>query len=188
MNRNKTLVALAGAASLVGLAQPAHATSNGTITINGAVVDSTCDVLVNGAQNPTVTLPTVATTDLDSSGDTAGWTPINFVLSNCTAVTGATQVVPYLQTASVVSIDNATGNLLNLAGGTPAGNVQVALSTNGSLAGRVDPRAAAGSQGIAPAGPIAGNPSFTIFAGYIATGAATAGAVNAQVAYNLAYN
>lgn len=181
----KILSASLVAALAVCVAQPAFAQSSGVITINGEIVDSTCTVSVNGAgASPTITLPTVDVDELAAANDNTGWTAINFQLADCTAIAGFTQVVPFLQPSSVASINPTSGRLRNLTG--TATNVEVGLSNVGGLGGAIDANATSGNQNISPL-TITDNPLFTIYAGYVATGAATPGTVDAQVAYTLDY-
>lgn len=62
---------------------------DGTINFTGKVVDQTCSV-TTGTDPLTVTLPTVSTKSLDSTGKVAGLTPFTISLEGCnTAATGA---------------------------------------------------------------------------------------------------
>lgn len=58
---------------------------DGTVTINGEVVNQTCKV--DGNSDITVTLPTVSTTTLNAAGKKAGMTPFPITLTGCTATT-----------------------------------------------------------------------------------------------------
>ena len=71
----------------VALSQTAMAADiySGTITINGNVLASTCQVDTAGADgNQTVTLPDVAAGLLATAGSTAGKTAFTIKLKNCT--------------------------------------------------------------------------------------------------------
>jgi major type 1 subunit fimbrin (pilin) len=186
MGMKKLLLSAVLAASFVAISANAATTSSGTITIKGQVVSSTCNVAVNGSQNPTITLPTYDTNTL-LSGVSAGWTPVTMSLTGCTAVTGQTQVFPYF---TGTSIDTASGYLKN-ATGAGNSNVEVAFSTTQSISGALQLQNGSGAQGAGTATlPTTGTnaPSFTYYAGYIAFGAnATAGAVNTNVQYALNY-
>lgn len=172
------------AAAALCAAQPAFAQSSGTITINGEIVDSTCVAAVNGANgNTTVTLPTVDVDQLANAGDNTGWSAVQISLTGCTTAGIFTNVVPHFSPSNAASVTTG-GRLVNL-GGT-ATNVEVGLSTTGGLAGAINVNGTVGNQNVTPQ-PLASNPTFNIYAGYVATGTATAGTVSAQVAYTLAY-
>lgn len=175
------------AASLFAASQPAFAQASGTITFDGRIVDSTCEVEVNGTSgNSTVVLPTVQASELDAPGRATGFTLVNFQLSGCTTAGGLTNVVPFFQPAATLTVNPALGTLLNIATASPASNVNVAIASDESGGGLVNVNGGAGAQGVA-AKPLAANPNFRLFAGYLATGVATAGSVRAQVSYTLAY-
>lgn len=183
---NKTLLSAAliagfGIAAFAPQAASAATNSGGTITINGAVAASTCNVLVNTVASPTVTLPTTMTNAL-TAGATSGWTSVSMVLNGCTTIAPYTTVVPYF---SGSGIDATTGYLKNTGG---AGNVEVALSTTQSLAGVLTLGGAAGSQGLTSTTLSAGGATYQLYAGYVAqAGGATAGSVTASVIYALNY-
>ncbi|HZG20639.1 type 1 fimbrial protein [Herbaspirillum sp. BH-1] len=56
-----------------------------TISFRGQVSKQTCQVMVDGATNPVVLLPTVAAGDLVAAGSAAGETPFVVSVSGCTA-------------------------------------------------------------------------------------------------------
>jgi type 1 fimbria pilin len=166
---------------------PAAAQSSGTVTINGRVFDATCEVDVNGvAGNTTVTLPDVLSTQLDVAGKSTGFTPIDFALRGCTPLIGLTNVVPLLRPAVPGTSNPIRGTLLNTAASGPATNVEVAIALDSNGSSLVNLNGSAGSQGIVPR-VITSNPTFNLFAGYLATGQATGGNVQAQLAYTLSY-
>lgn len=178
------LVASLGAVAVANAA----ATSTGLITVTGTVVASTCTVAVNGTQNPTVPLGNIIASMLPAGG-TGGWQAVNMVISNCTAVNGYNNVIPFF---SGTGIDTTNGYLKNTYG-TGASNAEVALSTSQSAGGVLTLQNASGSQG---AGSIAlstqGSNSATItyYAGFVnptTATATTAGGVNATVQYALNY-
>lgn len=178
------LVASLGA---VAVANAATTTSTGTITVTGTVVASTCTVAVNGSQSPTVPLGNMIASMLPA-GSAGGWQPVQMIISNCTAVTGYSTVIPYF---SGTGVDTGNGYLKNTFG-TGASNVEVALSTSQSLSGVLTLQNVSGSQN---AGTVAlttqGSNSATInyYAGFMNSSgiAATAGGVNATVQYALNY-
>lgn len=181
------LMAAFGVAAFAPQAFAAGNTSSGTITINGSVVTSTCNVTVNGTSgNGTVTLPAVDTGSLSTAGTSAGWTSFPIVLSGCgTSVTDGTttysSVAPYFYGTSV---DATSGFLDN----TGTSNVQVALSNSPNTTSALKLNLAAKNQNVTAKTLSASNITFTFYAGYVAqTAGATAGTVSTTVQYNLAY-
>ncbi|HTV84927.1 MAG TPA: fimbrial protein [Dyella sp.] len=177
------LLAVVGVAAVVPQVQAAN-TSSGTITFSGSLTASTCTVLVNGGSSTaTVTLPTTPLVNgvLASSGTSAGWTPVTLTLSGCTSLTGYTKVFPYF---SGTGIDSTTGYLTNTGTAT---NVEVALSNTNSLTNVLTLQGASGAQNAGTQLLSATTPTFSYYAGYVATGAATAGGVTATVQYTLNY-
>jgi major type 1 subunit fimbrin (pilin) len=160
-------------------------TSSGTITFNGSLTASTCTVAVNGGSSTTtVTLPTTPLVNgvLGSAGTSAGWTAVTLTLSGCTSLTGYTKVYPYF---SGSGIDTTTGYLSNTGTAT---NVEVALSNTNSLTNVLTLQNASGNQNAGTQLLSATTPTFSYYAGYVATtGAATAGGVTASVQYTLNY-
>ncbi|MGL6627384.1 fimbrial protein [Aeromonas jandaei] len=168
----------------------ANAASSGTITFNGSITGSTCEVAVNGkTADATVTLPTVPAEALSATGETTGKTGFFMSLTNCAApVPGASQVAAFFQAGA--SVDNTTGRLKQLApGDTAATNVSLQLS-----------------DGVSDAPIFVGNSSqiqnnhFEAITGeqgeevrlayeveYYAEDAVTAGLVTSNVVYNLQY-
>ena len=103
-----------------------NAASTGTITFNGELTDSTCDVDINGqGADATVVLPTVSVNQLTASGDTTGRTSFNMNLSNCVVGTqgGHSKVAAFFQPGTTV--DLSTGRLRNVSG--TATNVDLEL-------------------------------------------------------------
>ncbi len=183
MNKLLLSAALAATLGVVAFAPQtaSAASSSGTITINGSIVASTCNVAVNGSASPTVTLPTLINTMLPV-GTSGGWTAVNMVLTGCTAIGSYTAVYPYFTGAQ---IDSTTGYLKNATGG--GSNVQVALSTSQGTAGALTLQGAAGAQG-AGTQTMTANSTFAYYAGYVANAAnATVGGVSTTVQYALNY-
>ncbi|AZG06687.1 type 1 fimbrial protein [Pigmentiphaga sp. H8] len=176
---NRAIVAavLGVAASFSGAAQA----NDGTVTINGLVTAQTCEVSGNGGgPNFTVTLPTVSTSALATAGATAGRTPFNIALTNCTPDSGNVGV--YFEPDATV--DAVTGRLTNTAN-DGAKNVQVGLLN----ADHSDIRLGAQESGqnlqyVPVAG---GSATLNYFAQYVATDKATAGAVTARSLYSIVY-
>jgi P pilus assembly protein, pilin FimA len=156
-------------------------TPDGTITITGQVVAQTCKVDGNSygtSDNVAVTLPSVLTTQLASSGQVAQKTP--FAIN----VTGCDPALSNVQTFfSGTNIDTTTGNLSNTGS---ASNVQVQLLNSTSAAMTLN-----GASAIAQNSPVvtlsSGAATLNYYAQYYATGATGAGAVNTSVAFTLIY-
>lgn len=155
--------------------------ADGTITINGTITDTTCDISVNNQdKNATVTLPTISVSALPAVGATAGATPFSIALTNCAG--------PTLNTASTffeagANVDQTTGRLNNSASGT-ATNVQVQLlnaNQGAIMAG------SAHSQGDVTVDISSGGGVMNYFARYYANGVVTPGTVNTQVDYTIIY-
>jgi major type 1 subunit fimbrin (pilin) len=169
------------------LSSKAHA-ADGTITINGAVSDTTCSingVTAGSPANITATLPTVPTGSLSAAGATAGTSnlgDIQMALSGCSGV--ATKAVARFENGPTV--DQSSGYLINQSGGSPAQNVEVRLlnaqqqpiniltNANNDIA----------TNGTAISG---GAAVLNYFAQYYATGKAQPGSVNTTVQYTMQY-
>lgn len=182
-NYKYTISALALALSSI-VASSAFA-ADGTITINGQITDTTCTISVDGGNtDATVTLPTVSVSSLATTGATAGATPFNISLSNCTGLS--------LQTASTyfepgAYVDSQTGRLnIDTTAPDAAGNVQVQLlnaERNAIVAGAsVD-----NGQNDIPVDITSGSGVLNYYAQYYATDASTAGSVTTQVDYTMVY-
>ncbi|MDF3834777.1 fimbrial protein, partial [Cupriavidus basilensis] len=162
------------AAGVIALSQNALA-ADGTITFNGSITAQTCTI--NGgvaATNFTVTLPPVSSASLASAGQTAGRTPFNIALTNCTGTGG--NVHTYFEAGSTT---DASGNLNLDANG--ATNVQLGLLNSDATAikaGYAD--ASQNSKAVAITG---GSATLSYFVQYVATGVATAGAATSKVLY-----
>ncbi|KIP74025.1 MULTISPECIES: fimbrial protein [Vibrio] len=156
------------------------AASANTITFQGEVTDETCTVSVNGENaSPVVLLETVPKSALASSGDTAGATEFEVSISGCT---GNAAGVPNISTVFVGNQVTGNGNLGNTGSAT---NVELQiLDTTGST---IDLKGGfKGSNDLALASGEQAN-SATYKAQYYATGAATAGTVNASLQYAVSY-
>lgn len=182
-NKFKLLMPAAGLISALALPGLTQA-SDGTITFNGALVASTCTVTLNGvAASGTVTLPTVSTSILAVTGNTAGATQFTLNLSGCTAVTGKTTVNAFFESGA--SVDPTTGNVINLTG--TATNVAVQLFPASNLTTQIKP----GLSAQVKATDIllsAGSGTLNYAAQYYALGASTAGTFISNVTYSLIYN
>lgn len=103
-----------------------QAASTGTITFNGELTDTTCEVDINGqGSDATVVLPTVGVNQLTASGDTTGRTSFNMNISDCVIGTegGHSKVSAFFQPGNTV--DLSTGRLKNVGGS--ATNVDLRL-------------------------------------------------------------
>jgi major type 1 subunit fimbrin (pilin) len=169
--------------SIVGLClftSSVLAESANTITFQGEVTDETCTVSVNGENaSPVVLLETVPKSALANSGDTAGATEFEVSISGCT---GNAAGVPNISTVFVGNQVTSNGNLGNTGSAT---NVELQiLDTTGSTIDLKD--GFKGSNDLALASGEQAN-SATYKAQYYATGAATAGTVNASLQYAVSY-
>lgn len=177
--RKLSLSAL-GAASLAFILPAAHAT-DGTINFAGQLQTSTCAVSAASA-NQTVTLPTLATTNLNAANLTAGSTAFAVSVSGCPVGAGApTTFTTYFEANS--NVDLVTGRLKNT--GT-ASNVQLRLSN--ATGGTIDLSKPTGSQNVTATTLSAGAGTANFFAEYFATGAASAGTVASNITYSMVYN
>lgn len=182
----KKIASLSVIAVLMGSAFAANAASTGTITFNGMVTDTTCNVDVDGqGADATVTLPTVPATELSAAGQTTGRTNFNMALSDCVVGSeGENTVAAFFQTGATV--DNNTGRLKQTAA---AGAENVSLQLRD---GTNDNVIFAGNQN-----QVTSNAFAEIKEGeeiklpysveYYAESAATSGVVTSSVVYNLQY-
>jgi major type 1 subunit fimbrin (pilin) len=176
----KKLVLSASAAVFAVFTGNSAYASDGTILFNGAVTAATCTVAVNGGTaNGTVTLPTVSSTKLGASGQTAGATAFVINLTACT--TGKT-VNAFFEAGTTV--DPLTGNLIN--GGTPLSNVEVQLLTAAAAPIAIGTTTQAKDTNINTTTTPAANLNYV--AQYFATGASVAGPVTSSVTYSITYN
>lgn len=179
---NKLAIALS-ATLAIGASSSAFAQS-GTITFNGEVTATTCQVTFPGtggsATDPIVTLPTVATTALATAGNTAGKTPVTVQIGTAAAQCAGNSVAVELNPNRNADQTNGRLNNTDVAGAT---NVQVALRDANDA--EIDLSTPWSSQRVNLVNGVA----EVEFAGeYYATGAATAGAVSSNVQYTLDYN
>ncbi|EPT0360630.1 fimbrial protein [Enterobacter cloacae] len=105
---------------------PAHAASLGTITFEGVLTDTTCNVDINGGgPSATVKLPAVSSSDLTSAGQVAGRTIFNMNLTGCTTATGGPSTVTAFFEPGP-NVNSSTGRLVN-SGGTAGDTVSLQL-------------------------------------------------------------
>ncbi|RAO76879.1 fimbrial protein [Dyella jiangningensis] len=197
----KTLISTAMAAVLgfAALSPMVASATDGTITFNGQVTDTTCVVtgggMATGTGNITVTLPTVSTSALPKDGVTAGDTPFSLILSGANCTDGKTAAL-WVETTATPALDTATNALRNQAAGgagnvevqmlNPANNQQIKLGVNDYVVNGQTVLAANNQ----PAATISGNTAtLNYIAQYLAVGgASTAGAVTTYLTYSMQYN
>jgi major type 1 subunit fimbrin (pilin) len=167
---------LVRAAFLVPLA--CQAASDGTVTINGKIVNETCAI-----SNPsfTVTLPTVSKNKLSAVNEVAGLTQFSIVVGTCSQVNAGGVSAYFEPDPNQV---NAAGRLKNTGSAT---NVDVEL-LNSALT-IMDLTKSSGFQSstsvnVTADGP---GPTLTYYARYKATGAVGFGSVASSVTYTLTY-
>jgi major type 1 subunit fimbrin (pilin) len=173
---------------MVCLAPLAAFAADGTIDINGTIVNTTCTINVDGsgANAATVRLPAVSSSSLRQSGDVAGATPFN-IQTVCLQPLSLTAASIYWEPNGAL-VDMTTGNLLNLAPGGSA-NVQIQLLASGTpLALNRGP----GQQNNPVATGLTPGHYYLITwpyaARYYATGQATPGAVSGYATFTVVYS
>lgn len=190
MNMKPTLLAtafvLAGAALALAPAAQAVQSPNGTINFNGRIVANSCVITVTGGSASTaggaatgnVTLPTVYTTDLSTTGSVAGTTPFSISLTGCDSSFTSAQTL-WVPGSNL----SATGGRLKNTGGS---NVDVQL-LNGSGTAMDLSQTTATAQGSQSANFSSGSATLNYSARYYASVAATAGAVNTSTQFTVIY-
>lgn len=179
----KKLAIVAAVAAVLGSVGMAQAASTGTITFNGELTATTCDVIVDGqAADATVVLPTVGINQLTTAGQTAGRTGFNMALKDCAGT---------LKTASAFfeagsSVDLVTGRLKNVSG--DATNVGLQLR-DGSSASQAVIQAGNSNQtnNTTYVDVATGSANLPYAVEYYADGATTAGTVVSNVVYSIQY-
>ncbi len=167
---------LAGCCMLFLCAQAAQA-DYGQISLDGLVEAPTCQI--NGGNgNLPVSLPAVNAALLASPGQTAGNTPFQLNLSNCSP--GVTQVSTYFESGPTISPE---GRLIVDAGGSE--NVQVELLNDKQAA--MNLAAPKGSQNSQVVPIVSGSATLRYTARYYSTGGTTPGLVATRVQYSLDY-
>jgi major type 1 subunit fimbrin (pilin) len=178
---NKKIAVTLAALGFLGAASSAFA-SDGTITINGKVIDATCVVSVSGASTSgtaTVTLPTVSKSVLSTAGSTAGQTLLQLNLTGC-PTSGAARA--FFESTNV---DLGTGFLINKAT-TPAQNVQVQVLNN-TTSTPLDLRDGGNANNAYVTFDASGNAQLPYALRYVANGVSTAGNVQTQLVYSIQY-
>lgn len=165
----------------MGLSAGAFAAPDGTITFNGALTATTCNITGNSqGKNFTVTLPTVSTSLLTAAALTTGVTPFSIALTGCSPASG--NVHTFFNTGTSTMAD---GNLKNMTG--TAQNVEVQVM-NGDLSVIKLNMDDASQNSLSTAIATDGTATLNYAAQYYATAATTAGTVATTVTYNMSYN
>lgn len=174
-------LAMAAAVVTAFIGMNAQATSTGTITFNGELTATSCNVLIDGVQNPTIKLPTTGIGDLTTAGATAGETIFTMNLTDCKGTLKT--VAAFFSAGPTV---NTNGRLDNQ---TTDGATNVSLQL-------VEPRNNNAVIAIGQASQA--NNTFTAYNAdgtgtldyavrYYAEGTTTAGLVSSNVVYGLQY-
>ncbi|HEN3314014.1 TPA: fimbrial protein [Yersinia enterocolitica] len=178
----KKLAIIASIVAAFAGVNAAQAASTGTITFNGELTVSTCDVSVDGqGTDATVVLPTVGTSQLTAANQVAGNTGFNMALSNCA---GTLKTVSAFFEAGP-SVDVVTGHLKNVSG--TAGLVSLELL---DASNAMTPIKAGNSNQTTSTTYIdasTGSASLPYVVQYYADGATTAGTVISNVVYSIQY-
>lgn len=157
------------------------AAADGTVTINGKVVDQTCTLGgTNG--NYTVTLPTVGKSTLPTVGTTTGDTKFTINLTSCP--TGNIGVYYDNTNANIT----ANGRLKNTIAGPTGSNVEVQLLNSAKTV--IDLTKDRGTQGPLTVASSGGAVNIDFYARYYATAAvstATVGDVTTTATYYVVY-
>lgn len=183
----KIALSLATMASLTLMSASSFAASTGTITFNGELTDTTCNVDVNGqGSDATVTLPTVSVKELLEEKQTAGLTSFNINLSECAIGTenGKSRVSAFFQPGTTV--DLSSGRLKNMGG--DATNVQLQLldATGDFKVINVGNTAQVSNMAYVPISED-GKATLPYAVEYYAVDKTTPGTVTSSVVYNLQY-
>lgn len=177
-----SLFAILGAATL-----SAQAASTGTITFNGELTDTTCEVDINGqGSDATIVLPTVGVNQLTASGNTTGRTSFNMNISDCVIGTegGHSKVAAFFQPGNTV--DLSTGRLKNVGGS--ATNVDLRLLDASNSYAPINVGNTDQVNGMAYVDIQADGTAFLPYAvEYYANAQTTPGTVTSSVVYNLQY-
>ncbi|HBM3280037.1 TPA: type 1 fimbrial protein [Klebsiella oxytoca] len=165
----------------------AQAASTGTITFNGELTDTTCEVDINGqGSDATIVLPTVGVNQLTAAGDTTGRTSFNMNVSDCVIGTqgGHSKVSAFFQPGNTV--DLSTGRLKNVGGS--ATNVDLRLLDASNSFAPINVGNTDQVNGMAYVDIQADGTAFLPYAvEYYANAQTTPGTVTSSVVYNLQY-
>lgn len=183
---NKLVIAVLAALAL-GASATASAQS-GTITFNGNVTATTCEVTFPGADsagaNPTITLATVSATSLATPGSTAGYKPFSMQVGSSATPCSAAGITGVAIELNPNHANGFTDGRLDNTELTGAKYVQVQLRD-----GSGTPIALSTTPWVSPTVPFVSGIATLGFSGeYYASGIAEAGAVKASLEYTLDYN
>lgn len=185
----KIIVSLSVLTVLSAASIAANAASTGTITFNGELTDSTCNVDINGqGADGIVNLPTVSVNQLTAAGETTGRTAFNMNLSDCVvgAQGGHSKVSAFFQPGTTV--DLATGRLKNT---DTAGATQVDLQlldvSGGYKKINVGNTDQVNAMEYLDIDQSTGSVMLPYAVEYYANGQTTPGLVQSSVVYNLQY-
>lgn len=187
----KTLFSAALAAAFGLVAMQASA-SDGKITFNGEVVDTTCTVSGGGnatgtGNNITVNLPKVGVSALSAAGSTAGDTTFSLIIgaNGQTACTNGKTASMWVDISQSSAIDGSTKAMKN---DTTTGSTAQVRLLNGANFSAIDLLAGTNQ----PTAVIANNTATLPFvAQYLNGGAAssvTPGLVNTHLVFSMQYN
>ncbi|STC96476.1 fimbrial protein [Cronobacter sakazakii] len=174
-------------AAAMGFAVTAQAASTGTITFEGELTATSCDVNVDGqGSDATITLPTMGINQLDAAGKTAGRTNFVMDLTNCAGTLKT--VAAYFEAGA--SVDPVTGRLKNATGADNATKVSLQLRDGSSTSYDVI-KAGDASQSTKTTfvtyDATEGTATLPYAVEYYAEDATMAGKVNSSVVYSLMY-
>ncbi|MCL6743337.1 MULTISPECIES: fimbrial protein [Kosakonia] len=174
------LINVFAATAILSLSSSAFAaTSSNTVRFMGEVSEQTCDINFNGSSSsPVILLPTVSSSQLDTSGTTTGDTPFTVTLSGCGGAQTANAAIVF------VANDVDGTNLKNTATTSPATNVAIQLMEGSNALDFVGNKAQTGTKAVDSTNPTA---TYDLAARYYATGQATSGAVEAQAQFAVTY-
>jgi len=176
----KKIILAASVIAAFGMVNTAQAASTGTITFNGELTATTCDVSVEGqGADATVVLPTLGTNVLDAASKTAGDTRFNMALTNCAGTLNTASA--YFEDGATV---NAQGRLIN--SGT-ATNVDLQLLDGSGTRGVINVGSGDQTTNTTYVDTSTGSANLPYAVRYFATAPTTAGTVVSSVIYNLQY-
>lgn len=178
--KKQILSALLASAGLMMITSAAHAT-DGTITINGSILQSTCKINGGTTGDVTVNLPKLRSTALPSVGSVGGRTPFTLALSECGTTGGKVGV--YFEPGA--NVDASSGRLTLDAAADTAKGVQINVLNDKQQQIKVGSAGDQNSQLVDIAAD--GTATLNYFAEYYASDAVTAGTANSKVQYSLVY-
>lgn len=156
--------------------------SDGTINFNGELVSETCKISVNGtgASGTVVTLPTLSTSVLAATGQTAGQTRFNIQLSECSAALKT--AAAYFESGVTVETN---GNLRNSGDATKV-QLQLVDANNGRVIKAGDTAQVTSTSRI-DIDPASFTAELPYAVQYFAEAATTPGTVVGSVTYSINY-